>query len=452
MNRMARINKTTEMYRAQLKNKGITNIPLFIQSIIDADITKGKYSRFLLDCFLNNKFHKEDLIGGLNSTVGISISLFNKHKGKLPEDMRSVYKYNSPGDLWIAVKEYKNESSGKEIKKDIKKRIYEETEFVFKDDDTKFQIISPLTEDSAKWWGKGTRWCTAADNNNMFWNYAKYAPLFILIMPNGEKLQLWKDFKLNEVQFMDEADNNVQADYIKKNWDILEPILMWIDDLEYIPDEFKTPELCEMAVEQNGMALNFVPEELRTYELCMLALNRDVYAVECVPYKFLTPELCEIAVQQNGKALNFVLEELKTPELCRMAVEQNGMSIFSVPEKYKTPELCRMAVKQNGWVLEFIPDELKTYDLCKIACEQDGDALIYVPDELKTYELCEIAVKQNGHTLEHIPKEFLTEELITIANSHDKQNNQNHMAYHSEIYDNLKNHLPISSSPFNHYS
>ena len=73
------------------------------------DITKGKYARFLIESFLNDKFLEEDLIGGLDSTVGQAISLFDKHKGKLPVNERSVYAldkktqtplYQSPRDLF----------------------------------------------------------------------------------------------------------------------------------------------------------------------------------------------------------------------------------------------------------------------------------------------------------------------------------------------------------------
>ena len=189
---MSRIQKLETIYKEQLEDKDIQNISKFIQSIVDADITKGKYARFLIEAFLNDKFLEEDLIGGLESTVGQAISLFHKHKSKLSENMRSVYAldketgealYQSPGDLWNSVKQFQGELSGKELKREEQEKIYRETEFIYKDEETGFQIISPLTEESAKWWGKGTRWCTSAEKNNRFWSYAKDAPLIILLMP-----------------------------------------------------------------------------------------------------------------------------------------------------------------------------------------------------------------------------------------------------------------------------
>ena len=115
-NKMSRIQKLETIYKEQLEDKDIQNISKFIQSIVDADITKGKYARFLIKAFLNDKFLEEDLMGELDSTVGQAISLFDKHKGKLPLEHRSVYTlnpetklplYQSPGDLWNSVKQFK---------------------------------------------------------------------------------------------------------------------------------------------------------------------------------------------------------------------------------------------------------------------------------------------------------------------------------------------------------
>lgn len=45
-----------------------------------------------------------------------------------------------------------------------------------------------------------------------------------------------------------------------------------------------------------------------------------------------TKELCELAVTQNGNALQYVPKELRTQELCEIAVEQNGLTLKYVPD------------------------------------------------------------------------------------------------------------------------
>jgi hypothetical protein len=472
---MSRIQKLENFYKKQLEHK-VDDVSEFLQSIIDVDITKGKYARFLIESFLNDKFLEEDLIGGLNSTVGQAISLFDKHKHKLPIEYRSVYAldkdtqiplYQSPGDFWNSVKQFQGELSGKELKKEEQEQIYRETEFIYKDEKTGFQIVSPLTEESAKWWGKGTRWCTSAENNNMFWDYAKDAPLFILLMPNNgettgneEKLQLWKDE--NNIQFMDEADNKVSLNYIEKHWNILEPICLWLNDLRLVPENCMTEDICKLAVKKNGLALQFIPEHLIIEELCELAIQQNGWSLKWVPYELRTKDFCEMAVKQNGRSLKFIQQkertyklcelavqnngsalsnvpkELITKKICELAVQNNGSALSDVPKELITKELCELAIKGDGRSLGYVPEKFITKELCELAVQQKGNSLPYIPIEYRTQELCELAVQQNGISLLFVPKNFITKELCELA---VKQNGLNLMYVPSQLKDELKHYV-----------
>jgi hypothetical protein len=454
---MSRIQKLENIYKEQLINHNIDNVSVFLQSIINADITKGKYTRFLIESFLNDKFLEEDLIGGLNSTVGQAMSLFDKHKSKLPENMRSVYAlnletqtllYQSPGDLWNSVKQFQGELSGKELKKEEQEQVYRETEFIYQDEETGFQIVSPLTEESAKWWGKGTRWCTSAEKNNMFERYNKKAPLLIVLIPNhsgtggnGDKLQLWKND--NNIQFMDELDNNVALDYIEQNWKFLEPICLWLNNIRFIPYKYKTKELCEMAVRNDGYSLQYVPEELKTKEMCELAIEQNGMALQHVPEElgkkyfydkeakkngeylrfipdeYITKEMCESAFQQDIQLYKDFPEHFKTYQYSLILIKNNSMLLCNVPEKLRTKELCELAVQQNGNSLQYIPMELRTFELCKLAVQNGGNALKFVPKQYQTYELCELAIQQNGLALEYVSNKIKN---ITLCREAIKQN------------------------------
>lgn len=70
------------------------------------------------------------------------------------------------------------------------------------------KILTPLDERASKFWGRGTQWCTAADQNCMFNDYAKQGDLYIIITKNGEKYQL----HLESASFMDETDARVDVD------------------------------------------------------------------------------------------------------------------------------------------------------------------------------------------------------------------------------------------------
>ena len=46
---MSRLDKLEKTYQKQLKSKSIKDISVFIQNVVNADITKGKYAGFLID-------------------------------------------------------------------------------------------------------------------------------------------------------------------------------------------------------------------------------------------------------------------------------------------------------------------------------------------------------------------------------------------------------------------
>ena len=423
---MSRIKKLETHYQEQLKKHRIDNISNFIHSIFDADVTKGKYARFLIESFLNDKFLEEDLMGGLNSTVGQAISLFDKHKHKLPIEKRSVYAlnsetgealYQSPGDLWNSVKQYQGELSGKELKREEQEQIYRETEFIYKDKKTGFEIVSPLTKESAKWWGKGTRWCTSAEKNNRFEHYTKDAPLFILLVPDKQKLQLWKYD--NRIQFMDENDNKISLDYIEQNWNILEPICKWLNDIRFIPEKYRDYNIYLEAVKQNGHALGYIPKELRDYNLCLEAVKNNGEALSFVTKELRDYNIYLEAVKQDGEALISVPKELRDYNLCLEAVKQDGFALRYVPDEYINYDLCLEAVKNDEKALMYVPYQYRDYNLYLEIVKNNKMSLMYFPNEFMDYNLCLEAVKNNGEALSFVPKQFIDYNLCLEAIRND---------------------------------
>ncbi|MFW6015494.1 MAG: DUF4116 domain-containing protein [bacterium] len=67
-----------------------------------------------------------------------------------------------------------------------------------------------------------------------------------------------------------------------------------------------------------------------------------------------TPELCMIAVKQDGRALKYVKSQ--TPEICMEAVKQDGRLLEYV--KSQTPEICMAAVKQTGIALIYTSNDV----------------------------------------------------------------------------------------------
>lgn len=87
---------------------------------------------------------------------------------------------------------------------------------VYKDDSVR--VIVPRDERAACFWGRGTRWCTAATRgSNYFNNYNQQGPLYILLPTKrirpGEKYQI----HIPSGQFMNEDDTPVDITNLAQN-------------------------------------------------------------------------------------------------------------------------------------------------------------------------------------------------------------------------------------------
>ena len=86
------------------------------------------------------------------------------------------------------------------------------------------KIYNPSTIEESKYYGAGTRWCTAEDDNNKFTFYNSIGPLYIIIpkkpIRSGEKYQFHKERK----EFMDEANEG----------DVIDLMLRFSDDSQFI--------------------------------------------------------------------------------------------------------------------------------------------------------------------------------------------------------------------------
>ena len=215
-------------------------------------------------------------------------------------------------------------------------------------------------------------------------------------------IELWHDFDndCENMNFMEMCETAVQEDgYV----------------LCCVPDKLKTRELCDMAVETDAEALKYVPENLKTKEMCVLAVNKNCLALEYAPENLKTKEMCESAVTINGYALEFVPENLKTKEMCELAVAKEGYALEFVPENLKTKEMYDLAVAKGGYTLEFVPENLKTKEMCELAVAKEGYALEFVPENLKTKEMYDLAVAKGGYTLRYVPENLKTKEMCELA-------------------------------------
>ena len=176
------------------------------------NFNKGIFT-WLYNLIKNNNLKEEDFYKAKNY-----VTLFNKFINRIPKENRDINKYKSLSDLYDVVKEFEGDEDAPTSKQDEIRKIKEkEIKKVFENGD--WLIMIPLTERASCLIGKGTQWCTAADeSDNMFDSYNSDGPLYVIInKDDNSKYQL--HFESNQI--MDENDRPVPAthffDYILAN-------------------------------------------------------------------------------------------------------------------------------------------------------------------------------------------------------------------------------------------
>lgn len=108
------------------------------------------------------------------------------NKGILPSDKRDINRYKTPEEIYDIVKRYEQTKTKGEIVRDIKRK---DAEKVFEND--KVIVVKPKSKEASCFYGKGTKWCTAASSSyNYFDNYYldKMVNLYyVLVKGSNEK-------------------------------------------------------------------------------------------------------------------------------------------------------------------------------------------------------------------------------------------------------------------------
>jgi len=201
-----------------------------LSAVLRADPTPTKkYATWILGMWEKKQFKWEDIRGGSASTVGDTLTLFEERKKLLPPDQRSLMKYKTLDALWTSVRSLENDVSNKSLKRlDMRRAKIESWEHTFENG---LHIIVPLSEFASRIHGRNTRWCTAANYDNAFRNYARAGVLVIFRLPDGTKFQGYID-KNSQVEFLNEGDARPTEEEVTKMAPYHEDILQTFENLD----------------------------------------------------------------------------------------------------------------------------------------------------------------------------------------------------------------------------
>lgn len=147
---------------------------------------------------------------------------FEKISSNLP--ITDLYQYKSLGQLLSALSEYEQRLRRKVKPVNGGNVVY---------DDGQYFIVNPLTLDSSCYYGRGTKWCTAAARNSQFSRYNDDGKLFYILdrtLPTNDihyKVALLKKFD-GDKTFYDAQDSVIKGGWLL-NSNKLKEILDTID-------------------------------------------------------------------------------------------------------------------------------------------------------------------------------------------------------------------------------
>ena len=130
---------------------------------------------------------------------------FDKISSNLPKT--DINSYKSLSELYQALNDYANRPRRQARKVEGGNVVYE---------DDRFFIVNPLTQEASCYYGKGTKWCTAADSSHQFNQYNQDGKLFYILdksLPTNDpfyKVALLKKFG-GDMTFYDAKDETIKA-------------------------------------------------------------------------------------------------------------------------------------------------------------------------------------------------------------------------------------------------
>jgi hypothetical protein len=161
--------------------------------------------------------------------VSNALNKFEKISSNLP--ITDLTQYKSVGQLFGAISDYEGRQ-----RRNVKK--VEGGNVVY--DDGKYFVVNPLTHESSCYYGKGTKWCTAAESDYNFKRYNDDGKLFYILdrtLPTNDpfyKVALLRKFD-GDKTYYDAKDDTIKSGWIY-NTNKLKEILSSVDD--YLNTEY----------------------------------------------------------------------------------------------------------------------------------------------------------------------------------------------------------------------
>jgi len=310
--------------------------------------------------------------------------------GVIPANNRDINQFKNMLSFLNLMDQYAEKKTGNEMKSEEEQELIKSGQAVLYKDTGALKIMIPKTEEAAKFYGRGTMWCTAADKDNRFDYYNKQGPLYdIIFRGSGVKWQ----FHFETVQFMDEQDEPLAPDLVKSISGLFSED-KWMGVVEYsgrairyIENPSKAMQLA--AVGDRGLAIQFIKNPSEAVQIA--AVNSDGFAIRYIENPSEAVQLA--AVENAGNALQYIKNPSEAVQLA--AVSENWRVISLIENPSEAVQLAAVSGAGRSAAIQYIKNPSEAVQMA--AVEKNGYAIRYIQNPSKAVKLA--AVSENWRVI-----------------------------------------------------
>lgn len=208
--------------------------------------------------------------------------------------------------------------------------------------------------------------------------------------------------------------------------------------IKNIPDEFKTREMCDIAVASAGSTIQYVPDKFLNQTISHMALLQSRKNAKFIKLAYLPKNELEkvisdpltlvIFLSRNRESmdhiqkivmfsypqhLQLIPKELMSVETMQYIIEKHKPSKYlAIPKKYQTIDMQFNRLIDDRISYIDYPKELKTLETVNRLIDAKLIHIKNIPDEWLTAEMCMQILKYDYSNLAELPSRFLTEPII----------------------------------------
>lgn len=340
-----------------------------------------------------------------------------RRKKKLKPEHKDINQIKSLTELQDAMDEYKDEetSSRSEIEDSVEKAFYDSGEAELVYNDNEYKVVIPNTEKSSCYFGRNTRWCTAATGSyNYFDSYHQKGNMYIILhKPTNSRWQ----WQFEVASYMTEKDEPIKNlnQFLKKHEKVVGKVLDHfggIDKAAQVSPAVWFKFLNNPSKEATIAAVKVDPDMIQhlknpSEQIQLAAIWAGGRRKTIIKYIENPSERVQLrALQLSPASFRFINNPTEKTLFAVIDLWPKAIKNMKKP----TEELQQAAVSKKPDVIEFIENPSEEVQL--ISAKGKPSSIKFIKNPSEAVQL--IAVKNNPFAISHLTK-MRTSDKVQIA-------------------------------------